>query len=65
MRKAMNLAIDRDGLVALLGGFAAPAVGQFTPGHPWFGEPTTIKYDPAEAKRLLAEAGYSSRTGSR
>jgi ABC-type transport system substrate-binding protein len=61
VRKAMNLAIDRDGLVTLLGGFATPAVGQFTPGHPWFGEPSfKIKYDPAEARRLLAEAGYST-----
>ncbi|MEA2914120.1 MAG: peptide/nickel transport system substrate-binding protein, partial [Bradyrhizobium sp.] len=61
VRKAMNLAIDRDGLVTLLGGLATPAVGQFPPGHPWFGAPTfRIKYDPAEAKRLLAEAGYSA-----
>jgi ABC-type transport system substrate-binding protein len=60
IRKAMNLAINRDELVTLLGGLAKPAVGQFTPGHPWFGNPTfKIKYDPAEAKRLLAEAGYS------
>jgi ABC-type transport system substrate-binding protein len=60
VRKALNLAVDRDGLVTLLGGYARPAVGQFTPGHPWFGDPSfKIKYDPAEAKKLLAEAGYS------
>jgi ABC-type transport system substrate-binding protein len=29
------------------------------PDHPWFGNPSfKIKYDPAEAKKLLAEAGY-------
>ena len=60
VRKAVNLAIDRKGLVELLGGFATPAVGQFTPGHPWFGKPSfEIKYDPDAARKLLAEAGYS------
>jgi ABC-type transport system substrate-binding protein len=34
-------------------------VGCVPPDHPWFGNPTfKIKYDPAEAKKLLAEAGY-------
>jgi ABC-type transport system substrate-binding protein len=60
VRKALNLAIDRDGLVGLLGGTAMPAKGMVYPGHPWFGKPTfDIKYDPETAKKLLAEAGYS------
>jgi ABC-type transport system substrate-binding protein len=61
VRKAANLAIDRQGMIdGLLGGLAKPAVGTFWPGHPWFGNPSfKIKYDPAEAKKLLAEAGYS------
>ena len=59
VRKALNLAIDRDGLVALLGGLAMPAKGMVYPGHPWFGTPSfEIKYDPDAAKTLLAEAGY-------
>ncbi len=59
VRKAMNLAIDRDSMVKLLGGLAAPAVGCVPSDHPWFGTPSfKIKYDPAEAKKLMAEAGY-------
>jgi ABC-type transport system substrate-binding protein len=61
VRKAVNLAIDRDGLVKLLGGFAEPAAGAVDRSSPWFGKPAfTIKYDPAAAKKLLAEAGYSA-----
>ena len=59
VRRAINLAIDRDGIVKLLGGLAAPAKGMVTAGHPWYGKPSfDIKYDPKEAQRLLAEAGY-------
>lgn len=60
LRKAMNLAIDRNGVVALMNGLAKPAVGQVDPASPWFGKPGfEIKYDPEAAKKLLAEAGYS------
>lgn len=59
VRKAVNLAINRDGLVQLLGGMAEPSYGQVNPGHPWYGNPKfKIRYDPEEAKRLLKEAGY-------
>jgi len=60
LRKALNLAIDRDAVVALLNGLAKPAKGQVDPQSPWFGKPSfEIKYDPATAKKLVAEAGYS------
>ena len=59
VRKAANLAIDREGLCQFLGGLAKPARGQVDVSHPWFGKPTfEIKYDPAAAKKLMAEAGY-------
>jgi peptide/nickel transport system substrate-binding protein len=59
LRKAANLAIDRDGLVNLLGGLALPAKGMVTPKHPWFGKPSfDIKYDPDAARALLKEAGF-------
>lgn len=59
VRKAANLAIDREGLVKLLGGLAEPSTGQVEEGHPWRGSPKfKIRHDPVEARRLLKEAGY-------
>ena len=59
VRKALNLAIDRDGIVSLMGGLALPAKGHVLPDSPWFGKPSfEIKYDPDAAKKMLAEAGY-------
>jgi len=59
VRKAANLAIDREGLVKLLGGLALPAKGMVTPNHPWFGTPSfDIRYDPDEAKNLMKAAGF-------
>lgn len=60
LRKALNLAIDRNGIVELLNGLARPASGQVDPTSPWFGKPNfAIKYDPDAARKLLAEAGYT------
>lgn len=59
VRQAANYAIDRDGMVSMLNGTAAPAVGLFPPDHPYFGNPTqSYGYDPEKARNLLAEAGY-------
>ncbi|HEY0440908.1 MAG TPA: ABC transporter substrate-binding protein, partial [Xanthobacteraceae bacterium] len=62
LRKAMNLAIDRESVVALMNGLAKPAKGMVDPSSPWFGKPSfDIKYDPDAAKKLVAEAGYSKQ----
>ncbi len=62
VRKAANLALDREGIVGLLNGMAAPARGMVNEGHPWFGNPSfRIGHDPDQAKRLLAEAGFGPR----
>lgn len=59
IRKAANLAVDRDGLTVLLGGLMIPAKGFMPPSSPWFGKPTfDVKYDPDAAIALLKEAGY-------
>jgi len=61
VRKAANLAIDREGMKAALGGLMVPAKGMVPPTSTWFGTPKfDVKYDPAAAKALLAEAGYST-----
>lgn len=59
VRKAANLAIDREAMGELLGGLMIPAKGFLPPSSQWFGKPTfDVRYDPEEAKKLLAEAGY-------
>ena len=60
VRKAANLAIDRDGIVKLMNGLATPALGQLDATSPWFGKPTfKLRYDVAAAKALMTQAGYS------
>ncbi|MBS0539195.1 MAG: ABC transporter substrate-binding protein [Proteobacteria bacterium] len=60
VRAALSLAIDRKGIVdKVMEGVGQPA-GDFLP-FPAFGTSKTTqpdRYDPAEAKKLLAEAGY-------
>jgi ABC-type transport system substrate-binding protein len=59
VRQALNYAVDRDGLCAMLNGTAKPAMGLYPPDDPLFGNPVNrYKYDPEKAKALLAEAGY-------
>ncbi len=60
IRRAANLAVDREGLNKLLGGLSTPAKGFAEPGAAWFGKPAEHKYDPGAARKLLAEAGYST-----
>ncbi|MEM7671054.1 MAG: ABC transporter substrate-binding protein, partial [Pseudomonadota bacterium] len=60
IRKAANLAIDRPGIVQLLGGYGVEAQGHVVPGNAWYGTPSfEIKTDLEAAKALMAEAGYS------
>ncbi len=60
VRRAANLAIDRDGMRQMLGGMMLPGAGLLPPGHPWHGSPRNpIRTDVAEARRLMAEAGFS------
>jgi ABC-type transport system substrate-binding protein len=59
VRKAANLAIDREGMKALLGGLMIPAKGFVPPSSQWFGKPEfEVTYDLEAARGLMAEAGY-------
>ena len=61
VRKAANLAIDRKGIVELLGGYGVEATGHVVKGDPWYGAPSfELKTDVEAAKKLLAEAGFSA-----
>ena len=60
VRQAFNHAVNKDAIVRdILKGTGVPAVGPLLPGT-WAADPALRKYayDPAAAKRLLAEAGY-------
>lgn len=60
VRQAANLAINRDEIVGLLNGLATPARGMVDSKSPWFGKPGfELKYDPAKAKALMKEAGFT------
>ncbi len=60
LRKAANLAIDRNAIVQLLGGLAQPALGQVDKTSPWFGKPSfELKFAPDEARKLMSDAGFT------
>ncbi|MBC7376670.1 MAG: ABC transporter substrate-binding protein [Burkholderiaceae bacterium] len=60
IRKAANLAIDRDAIVKLMNGLAVPAKGQLDPTSPWFGKPSfDLKYDLPAARALMSQTPYS------
>ena len=61
IRRAISLAIDRAAIVKhVLGGAARPAAALLPPEH-WAGNPQLEPpgYDPARARDLLQQAGYS------
>lgn len=59
VRKAVSLAIDREELVRRLSVLAGPA-SQLVPPYIFGFDPARepLRFDPAEARRLLAEAGW-------
>jgi len=62
VRRAANLAVDRTGMKALLGGMMEEGAGIVPASHPWYGTPKARpSYNPAEARRLMAEAGFTPR----
>ena len=64
VRRALAMAIDRPGLIrAMLHGLAVPASGMIPPWSPLYTDIDPLPHDPDEARRLLAEAGWSDADG--
>jgi oligopeptide transport system substrate-binding protein len=64
VRKALSMAVDRDKLVrTVLQQTAVPAYSITPPDTLGYYPPKLFDYDPEEARRLLAEAGYPNGEG--
>lgn len=64
VRRALNLAIDREAISRDLLKGTRRAWGRITPtGYPGYTGPAPLDFDPATARRLLAEAGFPEGRG--
>jgi oligopeptide transport system substrate-binding protein len=63
LRKAFAMAIDREVLPKILQGGPTPASSWIPPGMLAHNPEIGLKFDPAEARRLLKEAGYPDGKG--
>lgn len=64
VRRALSLALNREDIaLKYLGNGETPAVGIVPPLIQGYRSTSTTRYDPAEARRLLAEAGYPGGRG--
>lgn len=64
VRRAMTLGINRGQIIeALLKGFGEPATGMIPPWSPLYTPLQPLPHDPAQARQLLAQAGWADTNG--
>lgn len=64
VRRALTMAMNRPQIItALLHGYAVPAQGMIPPWSPMYADIDPLPYDPAAAKALLAQAGWTDTNG--
>ena len=64
VRKALAMTIDREKIIStVLNDLFTPAYAVTPPGLLGYKPPKTFSYDPEQARRLLAEAGYPNGEG--
>ncbi|HVH13013.1 MAG TPA: ABC transporter substrate-binding protein, partial [Longimicrobium sp.] len=64
VRRAMTLGINRVQIIdALLKGFGEPATGMIPPWSPLYTPQQPLPHDPAQARQLLAQAGWTDTNG--
>jgi len=64
VRRAFVMAVDREKLYVAVRGYGDPISGGFLPpGMPGHTPGLSLPFDPAEARRLLAAAGYAEGRG--
>ncbi|MDP6560494.1 MAG: peptide ABC transporter substrate-binding protein, partial [Candidatus Binatia bacterium] len=63
VRRAFAMAVDREIFPKILHGGELPASSWIPPGMPAHNKEIGLAFNPAEAKRLLAEAGYPEGKG--
>jgi peptide/nickel transport system substrate-binding protein len=57
VRKAVNLAVDRNAVVRLYGGLATPTENVLPPTYPQYQKISLYKHDLAKAKQLVQQSG--------
>lgn len=63
VRRALAMAMDKKSVTLVPGAGEIPALYLVPPGIAGYASPHGVEFDPAAAKKLLAEAGYSEGKG--